>query len=210
MSRHSGTAGARSVLRRIGSALISARARAIMSIGIVLGLGAVGTLAAWSDTATATSGVFTTGRLDIKVGDPAVDNNPPAFTTTLANPAIWPGDTVAAGLLVTNDVGSVANSYTISVLASNATLGNLLNSSVHSGPPVSGVCTGSPISTVTGLGTSKVFPGLNRSLIARPTEAVIAGQTDQLCISVTMPAGTAQPNPVATGTITYTITATST
>jgi predicted ribosomally synthesized peptide with SipW-like signal peptide len=173
-----------------------------MSIGIVLGLGAVGTLAAWSDTATATSGVFTTGRLDIKVGNPAVDNNPPAFTTTLTNTAIFPGDTVAAGLLVSNAAGSVANTYTISVVASNAALGNLLNSSVHTGAPSSGVaCAGSPVSTVTGLGTSKPFPALNRPLAVNGS--------DQLCISVTMPTGTAQPNPAATGTITYTITATS-
>ncbi|MDZ7910290.1 MAG: SipW-dependent-type signal peptide-containing protein [Rhodococcus sp. (in: high G+C Gram-positive bacteria)] len=202
MSRHSGTTGARAVLRRTGSALISARARAIMSIGIVLGLGAVGTLAAWSDTATATSGVFTTGRLDIKVGSPAIDNNPPIFATTLANPAIWPGDTVAAGLLVSNAAGSVANTYTISVLASDLALGNVLSSSVHTGLPSGGACVGAAVSTVSGLGTSKQFPALNRSL-------PING-SDQLCISVTMPAGTPQPNPVATGTITYTITATST
>lgn len=201
MSRHKDSVGPKTVLRRVGVALISARARAFMSIGIVLGLGAVGTLAAWSDTATATSGTFTTGRLDIKVGDPAVDNNPIAFSTTLANPAIFPGDTVAAGLLVSNATGSVANTYTISVLASNTALGNVLNSSVHSGLPSGGACTGAAVSTVSGLGTSKQFPALNRSL---PVNG-----SDQLCISVTPPTGTAPPNPVATGTITYTITATS-
>jgi len=201
MSRHSDTAGPRAVLRRTGSALISARARAIMSIGIVLGLGAVGTLAAWSDTATATSGTFTTGRLDIKVGDPAVDNNPTAFSTTLANPAIFPGDTVAAGLLVSNATGSVANTYTVSVVASNAALGNRLNSSVHTGLPSGSACSGAAISTVTGLETSKTFPALNRPLAVNGS--------DQLCISVTMTAG-AQPTPALSGTITYTITATST
>ncbi|MDZ7930104.1 SipW-dependent-type signal peptide-containing protein [Rhodococcus sp. NPDC076796] len=201
MSRHSDTAGPRAVLRRTGSALISARARAIMSIGIVLGLGAVGTLAAWSDTATATSGTFTTGRLDIKVGDPAVDNNPTAFSTTLANPAIFPGDTVAAGLLVSNATGSVANTYTVSVVASNAALGNRLNSSVHTGLPSGSACSGAAISTVTGLETSKPFPALNRPLAVNGS--------DQLCISVTMTAG-AQPTPALSGTITYTITATST
>ncbi|MDV8078661.1 SipW-dependent-type signal peptide-containing protein [Rhodococcus sp. IEGM 1370] len=173
-----------------------------MSIGIVLGLGAVGTLAAWSDSATATSGVFTTGRLDIKVGTPAIDNNPPVFATTLANPAIFPGDTVAAGLLISNAAGSVANTYTISVVASNADLGNRLSSSVHTGVPSSGVaCSGAAISTVTGLGASTPFPALNRSL---PVNG-----SDQLCISVTMTAG-AQPSPALSGTVTYTITATST
>ncbi|MCJ0977734.1 CalY family protein [Rhodococcus sp. ARC_M12] len=202
MSRHKDSVGAKTVLHRIGLALISARARAIMSIGIVLGLGAVGTLAAWSDTATATSGTFTTGRLDILVGTPAIPNNPPVFSTTLTNPAIFPGDTVAAGLLVSNATGSVANTYTISVVASNAALGSVLNSSVHLGTAASGTaCTNAAASTVTGLGTSKSFVGLSRPLAVNGS--------DQLCISVTMPTGTPQPNPAVTGTITYTITATS-
>ncbi|MDI9898121.1 SipW-dependent-type signal peptide-containing protein [Rhodococcus sp. IEGM 1381] len=209
MSRHSDSTGPKAVLRRIGAAMISARARAIMSIGIVLGLGAVGTLAAWSDTATATSGTFTTGKLDIMVGNPAVDNNPTAFSTALTKTAMFPGDTVAAGLLVTNAEGSVANNYTISVLASDATLGLLLDSSVFSGPPVSGACSGSPLSTVSGLNTSKPFPGLSRPLLARPTSTIITGQTDQLCINVTMRSTAASPTTPATGTITYTLTATS-
>ncbi|MFI8569289.1 SipW-dependent-type signal peptide-containing protein [Rhodococcus sp. NPDC078407] len=202
MSRHKDSVGAKSVVHRIGLALISARARAVMSIGIVLGLGAVGTLAAWSDTATATSGVFTTGKLDIKLGDaPGVDNDPVAFSTTLANPAIFPGDTVAAGLLVSNASGSVANAYTISVVANNADLGNRLSSSVHTGVPTGNACSGAAVSTVTGLGTSKPFPALNRPLALN--------QSDQLCISVTMTAG-AQPSPALSGKVTYTITATST
>ncbi|WP_241256532.1 SipW-dependent-type signal peptide-containing protein [Rhodococcus sp. KRD162] len=170
-----------------------------MSIGIVLGLGAVGTLAAWSDTATATSGTFTTGKLDIKVGNPAVDNNPTAFSTTLTNPAIFAGDTVAAGLLVSNAAGSVANTYTISVVASNTALGDLLDSSVRTGLPSGNSCGGTLIGSVSGLGTSKQFSAQGRLL---PVNG-----SDQLCISVTMRAGQAQPTPAATGTVTYTITA---
>lgn len=195
------------VARRVGRGLVSARARAVMSIGIVLGLGAVGTLAAWSDSATATSGTFTTGKIDIKVGNPAVDNNPPAFATTLTSAALFPGDTVAAGLLVTNATGSVANTYTISVLASNASLGNLLNSSVYSGAPVSGACTGTPVSTVAGLGTSKNF--LQTAPAGNLTRPLAIGATDQLCISVTMPSTATPPTPAATGTVTYTLLATS-
>ncbi|MBY4129697.1 hypothetical protein HQO83_14965 [Rhodococcus fascians] len=212
MSRHKDAVGPKAVVRRIGFALISARARAIMSIGIVLGLGAVGTLAAWSDTATATSGTFTTGRLDIKVGTPAVDNDPPLFATTLANPAIFPGDTVSAGLLVANSAGSVANTFTISVLASNPSLGDVLNSSVHAGAPVSGVCQGAELGSVIGLvspvgspaGTPKLIPGVNLSLTVSPAP----GSSQQLCIRVSMRSGAA-PNPSVSGTVTYTVKATS-
>ncbi|OZC71100.1 hypothetical protein CH251_16655 [Rhodococcus sp. 06-462-5] len=213
MSRHKDAVGPKAILRRIGVALISARARAIMSIGIVLGLGAVGTLAAWSDTATATSGVFTTGRLDIKVGTPAVDNDPPLFATTLANPAIFPGDTVSAGLLVTNAEGSVANTFTIGVRASNPTLGSLLSTAVHSGAPANGVCSGTPLGSVIGLVTPvgaptnspKPIPGVNLPLAVTG----MPGSTQQLCISVTMLPTATQPATAISSTITYTITATS-
>lgn len=196
MSRHKDAVGPKAILRRIGVALISARARAIMSIGIVLGLGAVGTLAAWSDTAIATSGVFTTGRIDIKLGaDPGVDNNPAAFSTALTNTAIVPGNVVTAPLLVRNS-GTVAFNYTLSVVASNTGIGNLLNSSVFET-----ACGPTALSSVTGLGTSKPFAGFPRT--------IAVGATDQLCISVTMPAGTTVPALGATGTVTYTLVATS-
>ncbi len=167
-----------------------------MSIGIVLGLGAVGTLAAWSDTATATSGVFTTGRIDIKVGNPAEDNNPAAFSTALTNTAIIPGNAVSAPLLVSNS-GTVPFSYTLSVVASNNGIGTLLNSSVFA----AATCGGTALSTVTGLGTSKSFTSFPRS--------IAVGSTDQLCISVTMPSGTVVPALGATGTVTYTLQASS-
>ncbi len=209
MARHSDRFSPSVSLRGFARALVSARARAIMSIGIVLGLGAVGTLAAWSDTSTATSGAFTTGRLDIKVGPaPGVDNNPVSFSTALADAELFPGETAASGLLVTNAPGSVANTYTISVVASNATLGNLLNSSVHSGAPVSGACTGPLVSTVTGLGTSKAFQQTTPT-VGPVRRSLVVGGTDQLCISITMPSTATSPATAATGTVNYTLTATS-
>lgn len=43
------------------------RTRAVLSLGMVLGLGAVGTMAAWTDQATATTGVFSTSSMQMKV-----------------------------------------------------------------------------------------------------------------------------------------------
>nr|WP_296773201.1 SipW-dependent-type signal peptide-containing protein [Rhodococcus sp. (in: high G+C Gram-positive bacteria)] len=204
MAGHEQHVGASRVLRRVGSALISARARAVMSIGIVLGIGAVGTLAAWSDTSTATSGTFTTGTIDIKVGNPAVDDNPPAFATALTNTAIAPGNTVTAPLLVRNS-GSVAFNYTISVVANSTTgLGALLNSAVYAGNS----CTATALSTVTGLSSSKFFQ--QASPAGNLTRPIAVGATDQLCISVIMPSTATAPATPATGTITYSLVATST
>lgn len=43
------------------------RTRAVLSLGMVLGLGAVGTMAAWSGSTTATSGMFSTGSIRLEL-----------------------------------------------------------------------------------------------------------------------------------------------
>lgn len=208
MARHSsnGTVGngfaPRTILRRIGAALIGARTRAIMSIGIVLGLGAVGTLAAWSDTSSATSGAFTTGTIDIKVGDPAVDNNPTTFATTLTKTDILPGQTVSAPLQVTNS-GTVGFTYTIAASTNNGTLGALLNTAVYAGA----ACTGTPLSTITGL---TVAPqNFQSSSVALSRPIGVGDPADNLCFSVTMPSTATSPATPITGTVTYSLAATS-
>ncbi|MBY6412560.1 hypothetical protein HQ346_11465 [Rhodococcus sp. BP-252] len=198
MARHTEK---RSVVSRVGAAVISARARAIMSIGIVLGLGAVGTLAAWSDTSTATSGTFTTGTIDITIGDtaPGADN---VTLTSLSSTGIAPGNTVSAPLTVRNN-NSVPFTYTISVVASNATLGALLNTSVYAGS----ACTGTALSTVSGLSPSKFFQQASPAgNLSRP---LARNATDPLCISVTMPSTATAPATPASGTLTYSLVATS-
>lgn len=45
------------------------RARAALALGMVLGLGSVGTMAKWSDTATAETGLFSTGSIDLLIND---------------------------------------------------------------------------------------------------------------------------------------------
>lgn len=187
--------GARVRGRAMAKALVGARARALMSIGIVLGLGAVGTMAAWNDSSTATSGAFTTGLIDIKLGNPAVDANPPAFATALTSPNLGPGTTVSAPLVVSNS-GSIGFNYTIKVTATNQALGTLLNSSVYA----AATCTGTA-STVNSLAGTKTFPNLTRS--------VPVGGTDQLCISVTLPTTAVLPDPPVTGNIVYTFDAVS-
>ncbi|MEH6796819.1 MAG: SipW-dependent-type signal peptide-containing protein [Rhodococcus sp. (in: high G+C Gram-positive bacteria)] len=181
-----------------------------MSIGIVLGLGAVGTLAAWSDTATATSGTFTTGRIDIKLGDPAVDNDPSAFTTTMKKVDLFPNDTRSANLIVSNS-GSVGFTYSIQAAVTSTTgLGALLNSSVYLGSAdgTNTGCSGALLSTVTGLSTPQIFSHQDRSITGQGTTLPLPPPvTENLCFVVKMVGAT--PSTPATGTITYTLTATS-
>lgn len=92
------------------------RVRALLAVGCMLGLGAVGTSAAFSDTATVTAG-FTAGTLDITVD--GEEGNPTPYVMTFAGAdAMAPGDTVHAALRVTNvgDVDAVL-SMTVDVTA---------------------------------------------------------------------------------------------
>lgn len=209
MSRHSDSTGPKAVLHRIGAALISARARAIMSIGIVLGLGAVGTLAAWSDTATATSGEFKTGFIDIKLD--GADTNPTSISTGLTKTNMIPGDTVNASFVVQNQ-GSVPFSYGISASMTDAEFAGKLELRAFLGS----TCTGTAVGARLPLATTEeplTTGGTNATAaLDRPNIAAKVGTNpgqDPLCISVTMPSSATSPQTVRTGTITLKFTATS-
>ncbi|MCZ4080477.1 SipW-dependent-type signal peptide-containing protein [Rhodococcus sp. H36-A4] len=92
---------------RVRATITSAHARAFLTLGVVLGLGAVGTMAAWTDNAQATSGTFTTGTVSLLINNA----NPYSFTgLTLAN--MLPGESRAATLQVQNK-GTVPLKYTM-------------------------------------------------------------------------------------------------
>ncbi|RVW05883.1 hypothetical protein EGT50_03435 [Rhodococcus xishaensis] len=94
--------------------------RAVASLGIVFGLGAIVTLAAWSDTATATSGVFSTGSIDLQID--GQQGNPDAYAFTAWSKAgLLPGERSSAKLPVQN-TGTTPLSYTISATASSSDL----------------------------------------------------------------------------------------
>ncbi len=71
--------------------LTSTRVRAMLSLGVALGVGAVGTFASWTDDVTVTGTTFTAGTLDLLVngGDP-----PAAYTTLNVASNMVPGNTV--------------------------------------------------------------------------------------------------------------------
>lgn len=151
------------------------RVRAVLAVGTVLGLGTVGTLAVWTDESTATSGTFSTGTVDLKVGNPAVDNNPPQFSTDLALSQMAPGSTKDAVLRVTN-AGTLPVTYTLASTATNTgtdQLGSAMNLQVHAGTS----CSGTPINTPQKLhGTAFSSP-----------RALAAGATESLCFRAVLP-----------------------
>lgn len=167
--------------RRLVRALSSVRVRAFLALGVLVGLGAVSTTAYWTDQATLTGGTFTAGRLDIKLGNPAVDNNPPQFTTDFAMTNMVPGSIKDAPIRVTNS-GSIPLVFNVTGTATNNgpgadQMGAAIRLSVY--PSSSGgACTGTAI--VTGVvPTGTVLP--DQAQLA-------ASATRDLCFRATLPA----------------------
>lgn len=140
----------------------SGRVRALLSLGMVLGLGTVGTLAVWSSNAEATTGIFSTGSIDLKLDESdGPTANPYAFTALKMSTMI-PGRSVAAVLPVQNR-GSVKFDYsaTAKAVAESTVAGGIGNAdvlarnleiTVHPGGTVSGpatkqVCSDTAIAT---------------------------------------------------------------
>jgi predicted ribosomally synthesized peptide with SipW-like signal peptide len=160
------------------------RVRALLAVGTVLGLGAVGTLAAWTDSSTATTGTFSTGTIDIRLGSGATDPNPFAFTS-FALSSMGPGSTTTATLQVNNS-GSLPFTYNVSGSATNSGAGNdQLGSAL----------------------TLQIYAGATFSAFtaARP---LAAGASETLCFRATLPtdANTALQGSSTVGSFVFTAT----
>ncbi|QBJ97346.1 hypothetical protein ERC79_16420 [Rhodococcus sp. ABRD24] len=177
MSRHVVPDERPGVGTRVRTLLTGRRPRAIASLGIVLGLGAIGTLAAWSDTATATSGVFSTGSVDLQLnGDPG---NPTAYAfATLTKSNMLPGNSVAATLPVQN-AGSTSFEYTMDAAATTSPLAPFLKVTISTGTSNGTVCSGgTPIATDVAL-----VSGGSANLITAP-RTLDNGVSETLCFQV--------------------------
>lgn len=175
-----------------GASERSVRLRALLAGGMVLGLGSVGTLAAWTDESTATA-TFSAGTLDLKVKTLPDGTLADSVTmTSLEMTAMYPGVSKAAMIQVSNS-GSVPLSYTLtgSAVAGAAGLGGNLGTSllvgVYSGGSASntattGSCTGTPIGTADA--------ALAGALISSPLPLASAA-THDLCLVVSLPADAA-------------------
>lgn len=176
------------------------RIRLVLAAFTVLGIGTVSTLAAWTDTSTATSGTFSTGTIDLKIGTTAanaVDTNPTQFTTSFTLTDMAPGATTTAALVVVNSGGLPFN-YTIAGTATNNgagtdQLGSAMTVQLYAGS----ACSGTVLNTTARF----TFP---------PTTArnLAAGANETLCVRAALPgdANTALQNKTTVGTFTFTAT----
>lgn len=182
------------------SGAASMRIRAVLSLGVILGLGTVGTMATWSASTTTTSGVFTTGTVEIKLNDADATVTTP-YTVTLGR-ALLPGDSAGVPLIVQNR-GTLAVRYTTAVRSADAT-GQAMRLRITTGATVSGAsCSGGTATTVVDQAVTSTDTGI---LGTRGPLAAGTGD-DPLCMQFTLP--TAAPNSVQTtsGSVQFTFVA---
>lgn len=187
--RSSAEASARS---RVGSVITGTRTRAVLSLGIVLGLGAVGTLAAWTDSATATSSKFSAGTILLH----ANDTHETSTMTSLAMGNMKPGDSVA-GMLPIENRGTVDFSYTALattsadlVLAPNLKVAAYSSATVSNSAVAAGkICSGTLINPAVSLAPTPT----SRTMISTPRPLVVGG-SESICIQVTLDSSTVKPS----------------
>jgi len=173
------------------------RVRALLAVGTVLGLGAVGTLAAWTDSSTATTGAFSTGTIDIRLGSGATDPNPFAFTD-FALATMAPGSVKEATLQVRNS-GSLPFTYNVSGSATNSGAGNdQLGSALTLQIYAAATCTGPVLNSP----TTFTFSSLTAA------RSLAAGASETLCFRATLPndASTALQGASTVGSFVFTAT----
>ncbi|MET0930696.1 MAG: SipW-dependent-type signal peptide-containing protein [Aeromicrobium sp.] len=146
--------------------------RALLSLGIVLGLGATGTLAYFTDEATMTTGAFTSGKLDLTLdqagaGSTTIGQGGTFVKTALGITAMIPGESVAADVSVKNNAG-VAFTYKASAkLDAGSTFptsspkltfavypGTASNTGTQGAGNRAGACTGTALFAAAGLTTT--------------------------------------------------------
>ena len=186
-----------------GAGIGSARVRAALSLGVVLSVGATGTFAYWTDSATVSGTTLTAGTIDLKANG---SDNVTGYTT-LNLSAMVPGNSTAAVITIANS-GTAPLKYTASGTATNADgkdLRSALVVKVTGDATTSGT---SPAVTCPGTALAGSGTALNGALI--PTgRLVAAGASEKVCVQVTLPAAAAATLQGATTSVVLTFTGTS-
>jgi predicted ribosomally synthesized peptide with SipW-like signal peptide len=163
--------------RRLDSRLV----RGVLSLGLVLGVGATGTYALWTDAVPITGTTISSGTIDLTVNgsDTTVSFTSMNITTMV------PGNSVA-GVLTVRNGGTAPLRYYVDAAASSA-LGPALtikvtNDSAVTGTAPSATCAGTSIATPTFSNTTANFLGSSAS-----PRLLNVGQSETLCIQATLP-----------------------
>ena len=187
--------------------LDSRAVRALLSLGMVVGLGATGTYAYWTDVKTVSGTTITAGTIKLQVTDNY--SNATAFTKMNVSTMV-PGESTA-GVLKVQNIGTAPLRYHVNATPSNNDgkgLGAALDVRVTGDAVVSTsgrnvTCPGSRLAN-TGL-------KFTTDLVATSTAGrqLTANQTEYLCIQATLPLGADTALQGATTDVVFTLTGTS-
>lgn len=205
-------------LSRLVAFAKSTRTRAVLSLGIVLGLTSVSTLAFWTDSATMASGAIQTARLDLKLDG---QDNLPA-SGKLAISAMVPGESVAATVAVQRAANTIAFTYTASAaVAAGNELTEALRFKVFAGTAVAQAVSGTGIRTQACTGT-QIFGGTDGAKLTTAATTLFSGRaalatplalqgtdlTDNLCVQAILPGATDNGAQAKTASVNFTFNAT--
>ncbi|MDX6325890.1 MAG: hypothetical protein QOK15_2244 [Nocardioidaceae bacterium] len=196
-------------LRRVARASRRADSRSLrllLSLGMVVGVGATGTFAAWTDSVTVSGTSISTGTIDLKVN--GGDSVAGYAAMNISN--MVPGNTTAGVLTVSNS-GTAPLKYYVDALASNGDgkgLGAALTAKVTGDATVTG---SAPSATCAGAALSPSGGSFGSNLLGSTASPrlLAAGASEKLCIQATLPSSATSALQGATTNITFTFTGTS-
>ncbi|MEJ7634285.1 TasA family protein [Aeromicrobium sp.] len=194
--------------RRLASGVTSVRVRALLSLGVALGIGSIGTFAFWTDDSIISGTSFTSGTLDLKVNN--VDD---VATTTLSMSNMTPGSSSAELLTIKNN-GSTTFKYSVagglagtdaSTFATAAALKlAVVAGGTRSGTGNTSTCTGGTV-----IVSAAVLTNTTTTVIVPKRGPLAAAGTEALCFQVTFDAAASNALQGKTATVTFTATGTS-
>jgi predicted ribosomally synthesized peptide with SipW-like signal peptide len=186
---------------------------AILAGGVVVGVGTMATLAAWTDTEYAT-GTFTAGSFNLQgstdqstFSEHATAGAAATLTFTAPVTALTPTDTVYSGYALRLD--KTSSNGAVAVITAGSSTGTVTNVTYTVFTTSTAGCTSAstPVVTVVPAGTALGSVGAaNIMALVKPVNATTDGAPLYLCFKVTAGAGLVQGQ---TGTASWVFTATS-
>lgn len=197
---------------RLVALVASRRTRAVLGLGIALGLTSVNTLAYWTDEAQLTSGTIQSGSLDLLVDGQLAGQGGAVTRTAMAASAMLPGESFAFTVPVQRQANTAG--FALSATATSAGgLAGHLQWSVFEGTAGtqatntnglrSNTCGGTQLSSNVTLGPTA------QTVIPTATPVNLGGSTfsKNLCIRVTLPSTASNAAQSTTATATFNLTA---
>ncbi|WP_281291020.1 SipW-dependent-type signal peptide-containing protein [Nocardioides antri] len=210
MGRHVASSGAGSASGWFGGRWFGrGRTRALLCVGVLAALGAVGTSASWTDTASLTTGPLTGGAMDLQLqtataGVGAVGLGTNHTEAEIAAPNLTPSESKAFAFTVRN-VGNADFTYGATVTQTGTwtfTAGAITVQLFSGGAPstdttypVQEACAGgTPITTAVAVTSTN-------TVVIPTTRALVKNTNDSLCLVVAMATSADNTNQGKQGTL---------